>query len=327
MSPSKSETPQYAWFEGAFVPLNDARISVQTHAFLYGTSIFEGIRGYYLPESNSVSIFRMREHYERMLGNARLFYLDDSGLDCDEMIRITTELVARNQPASDIYIRPTLYKGNLNITPHLGQTTTAFTVWSIPFGNYLDLGKGLKVCVSSWRRLRDNAIPPRAKAGGAYMNTALAVTDARKMGFDDAVFLTEAGTVSEGSAMNLFLVKNNKLITPGATENILEGITRASLMEIARNELGIDTIERCVDRSELYLADEAFFCGTGAQVAAITSFDNRDVGNGQIGPITQKLQEIYFRIVKNQHPRYTGWCTLVDLQKADRQKTKSKAVQ
>ena len=315
----KSETQptiqQFAWFEGGFVPLEEAKIGVQTHGFLYGTSIFEGIRGYYLPESNSVSIFRMREHYERMIGNSRLFYLDDSGYDCEAMCKITTELIERNSPTGDVYIRPTLYKSNLNITPHLGQTTTALTVWTIPFGNYLDLGKGLKVCVSSWRRLRDNAIPPRAKAGGAYMNTALAVTDARKMGFDDAVFLTEGGTVSEGSAMNLFLIHKGKLITPGHTENILEGITRASLMEIARKELGIETVERVVDRSELYFAEEAFFCGTGAQVAPITSFDNRLVGDGNVGPITKKLQDLYFKIVKNQMSAYASWCTVVPIKK------------
>lgn len=312
---SESSSPQYAYFEGQLVPLGDAKISVQTHAFLYGTSIFEGIRGYYLPESNSLSIFRMREHYERMIANARLFYLDDSGLSLEDYERITVELIQKNQPDSDVYIRPSLYKSNLNITPHLGQTTTAFTVWTIPFGNYLDLSKGLKVIVSNWRRLGDNMIPPRAKAAGAYMNTALAVTDARKMGFDDAVFLTESGHVSEGSAMNLFLVKNGKLLTPGVTASILEGITRDSLMTLAQNELGVETVQRTIDRSELYFADEAFFCGTGAQVAPITAFDGRAVGNGEIGPVTKQLQEVYFKAVKNQLPEYSKWCTVVNLAK------------
>jgi branched-chain amino acid aminotransferase len=178
-------------------------------------------------------------------------------------------------------------------------------------GNYLDLSKGLSVCVSSWRRLGDNQIPPRTKAGGAYMNTALAVTDARRMGFDDAVFLTDAGHVSEGSAMNLFLIRHGKLITPGDTANILEGITRDTVIQIAKNELGLETESRTIDRTELYRADEAFFCGTGAQIAPITQFDNRQVGTGELGEITHKLQTLYFDVVKGKLPQYRHWCEKV----------------
>jgi branched-chain amino acid aminotransferase len=159
----------------------------------------------------------------------------------------------------------------------------------------------------------DNAIPPRAKAGGAYMNTALAVSDARKSGFDDAIVLTPEGTVSEGSAMNVFIVRNGKLITPAITENILEGITRDTILTLARNELGLQTEERVIDRTELYVSEEAFFCGTGAQVAPITQIDNRPLGDGQIGPITRKVQDLYFQVVKNQIPRYKDWCTCVSV--------------
>lgn len=308
-----SETQsEYVYFEGQFVPFAEAKLGVRTHAFLYGTSIFEGIRAYWLPETRQMSIFRMREHYERLLKNSVLFYLTPTQ-SVDELCEITVELLKKNRPETDMYIRPTLYKADDLVTPQLENNRTEFLVWTKPFGAYLDLEKGLNVCVSNWRRLSDNAIPARAKAGGAYMNTALAVTDARKMGFDDAVFLTENGTISEGSAMNLFLVQNGKLVTPCKTEDILEGITRDTLMTLAREQLGIETEERPIDRSELYHADEAFFCGTGAQVAPITRFDQRPVRDGQVGPLTQKLQALYFDTAKGRLPAYSRWCTLVDV--------------
>lgn len=301
---------EYTYFEGKFVPIEEAKISIKTHAFLYGTSVFEGIRGYYVPEEEAILIFRMKEHYVRMLENAKIFYLTPKET-VDELMDITKTLIQKNQPKTDTYIRPTLFKTGENITPTLEKTITDFCLWTSPLGNYLDLSKGLSVCVSSWRRLGDNQIPPRTKAGGAYMNTALAVTDARRMGFDDAVFLTDAGHVSEGSAMNLFLIRHGKLITPGDTANILEGITRDTVIQIAKNELGLETESRTIDRTELYRADEAFFCGTGAQIAPITQFDNRQVGTGQLGEITQKLQTLYFDVVKGKLPQYRHWCEKV----------------
>lgn len=300
------------YFEGKFVPLEEATLTVKTHAFMYGTSLFEGIRGYWLPESREICIFRMREHYDRLLDNSKIFYMHP-GQTSDELMDITVELVKRNQPDYDTYIRPTLYKGGINIGPNFEKARTDFTVWTHPLGNYVDIDKGLSVAVSSWRRVDDNAIPPRAKAGGAYMNTALIVTDARRRGFDDAVVLTAEGTVSEGSAMNLFLVKNGKLITPAKTENILEGITRATIIELAKNEFGLETEERVVDRTEIYTADEMFFCGTGAQVSPVTQVDTRPIGSGEIGPISKKIQDLYFDVVKNKLPKYSHWCTLVKI--------------
>ena len=199
------------------------------------------------------------------------------------------------------------------ITPKLDQTVTDFCLWTAPLGQYVDTNKGLNVVTSSWRRVDDNAIPPRCKSVGAYANSALIVTDARKMGFDDAIVLNNDGTVSEGSAMNLFLVRNGKLVTPGKNDNILEGITRDAVMRIAREQLGIETEERVVDRTELYLADEAFYCGTGAQVAPITQIDNRKVGDGEFGSISRKIQELYFKAVKNELPEYKDWCVMVPI--------------
>lgn len=307
--------PEYAYFEGQFVPIAEAKFSIKTNAFLYGTSVFEGIRGYYLSEQNAVSIFRAKEHYDRMINNARLFYLspDKLGLNTEKMMAITIELIQRSKPQTDVYIRPTLYKTGDVVTPSLTQTETEFCLWTKPMGQYLDLNKGLSVCVSSWRRLSDNALPPRCKAGGAYMSTALAVTDARENGFDDAVFLTEDGHVSEGSAMNLFLVKDGKLLTPGVNQKILPGITRHSVITLATQELGLQVEEREIERTELYFSEEAFFCGTGAQIAPITQFDKRPVGDGMIGKITAQLQQLYFQTVKNQLAHYTEWCTVVKL--------------
>lgn len=307
---STNPPTEYAYFNQQIRPLSECNISIKTHAFMYGTSIFEGIRGYYLEETNEVAIFRMREHYERMLANSKLFYLTPEH-SLDDLIKITIDLVKKNQATTDIYIRPTLFKTGTNITPSLVNTDTDFCLFTHPLGNYLDINKGLNVCVSNWRRVDDNAIPPRTKAAACYMNTALMVTDARYNGFDDAISINPDGSISEGSAMNLFLIKDNTLITPGKTDNILEGITRDTIIQLAKHELGIHTVERTVDRTELYLCDEAFFCGTGAQVAGIASIDGRPVGNikqndgqnsalGQVGPITKQLQTLYFETVRAQ---------------------------
>ncbi len=312
--PADSQSPhtEYAYFEGKMIPFSEATLSLRNPAFLYGTSLFEGIRGYWLPETGQLCIFRMKEHYQRLLNNSRLFHMTPD-LSVEGLCQITVDLVKKNRITSDLYIRPTLYKSGETITPTLENVPTEFCLWTKPLGEYLALDKGLSVCISNWRRVPDNAIPARAKAGGAYMNTALAVTDARKMGFDDAIFLTEAGTVSEGSAMNLFIIKDNTLITPGKTEDILEGITRDSIITLAKNELGLNTVERTIDRTELYLADEAFFCGTGAQVSPITAIDNRPIGTGEPGIWTRKIQDTYFDTVKNKLSQYQQWCTLVDL--------------
>lgn len=306
---------EYAYFEGNYVPVEDAKVSVKTHAFLYGTAIFEGIRAYWLPETSEIAIFKLDEHLERLKQNSKVCYMTTE-LTPDDMRKICIELIEKNAPTTDSYLRPTLFKTGVNITPSLTKTVTDLTVWTNALGQYVDTTKGLKVCVSSWRRLEDTMIPPRAKANGAYMNTALAVTEARSRGYDDAIVLTHSGHVSEGSAMNIFLVRNGKLITPAVTENILEGITRATLIELAKNEFGIETEERTVNRTELYVADEAFFCGTGAQVAPITEIDERPVGTGKTGPITQKLQALYFDVVRNKVPKYSHWCTLVKIKQA-----------
>jgi branched-chain amino acid aminotransferase len=299
------------YFRGALVPLEQANLTIKNHSFLYGTSLFEGIRGYWLPERRQISIFRLKEHYQRILANSRIVFMtpEDS---LETLMDNTAELVRRNAPEQDIYIRFTLYKDGVNIGPYLDKVKTDYCIWTHPLGDYVNID-GLHVTVSSWRRVDDNAIPPCAKAGGAYMNTAIMITDAKRKGFDEVIALTQEGNVSEGSAMNLFLVRKGKLVTPSITENILEGVTRDSVITLARNELGLDVEERTVNRTELYRADEMFFTGTAAQVAPITRIDDRPVGNGEIGEVTRALQAIYFDVVKNRNPKYNHWCTLVDV--------------
>ncbi len=300
---------EYVFMDGEFVPEQDAKISVKTHAFLYGTSIFEGLRGYWNEEEKQLYIFRMKEHYERLHKSARIMHMKPA-YSVDEMCELTVELLRKNAPETDTYIRPTLYKSACAIGPKL-TGKDSFLVFTSPLGNYVDITKGLKICVSSWRRLDDNTIPPRSKVGGAYANTALIITEALNAGYDEALVLSADGHVSEGSAMNFYLVENGKLITSPITDNILVGITRDAVKQIAQNEFGLEVIERPIDRTELYITDEAFFCGTGAQISPITSIDSRPVGDGQIGQITKKIQDLYFEVVRGKSEKYKKWCTPV----------------
>jgi branched-chain amino acid aminotransferase len=300
------------YFNGEFIPLRDAKISIMTHAFQYGTGIFEGIRGYWNENEKQMYIFRMREHYERLEKNSRILMLE-LNKSIDELCKITLELMKKNKPACDMYIRPNIYKAGTVIGPSLlnkdGKNPTALSITTLPMGEYVDISKGLHVCVSSWTRVEDNAIPPRGKIQGSYVNTALAKTDALLNGFDDAIVLSSDGYVSEGSAMNFFMVRNGKLVTTPVSENILEGVTRATIMELAEKEFGIKTEVRKIDRTELYVCDELFFSGTGAQVSPITKVDHRNVGNGRIGEISKKLQDLYFDVVRGKNSKYKQWCT------------------
>jgi branched-chain amino acid aminotransferase len=305
-------SPVYTYFKGDVRPDEECTISVRNHSFLYGTSIFEGIRGYWVEDQQAMCIFRGKEHYDRLLKNANIFHMRLSE-DTHRCMDVTRELILKNAHKGDTYLRPTIFMDGNSIGPSLDKNPPSLCIFTQPLGDYLPMDRGLHVTVSNWRRNSDNAIPPRAKAGGAYMNTALAITDARRSGFDDAIVLTEQGKVSEGSAMNLFIVRNNVLITPSKTESILEGITRDTIIQLAKEELGLEVCERQVERTELYVADEAFFCGTGAQVAPVTMIDHRPVGTGEIGPIAKQVQDLYFKVVRNQMPKYSDWCTIIPM--------------
>ncbi len=302
--------PKHAFFKGEFVPIEEAKVSVMTHALNYGTGCFEGIRAYWNEEDEQLYLFRMKEHYQRLLHSARILQIK-LPYTADELGDLTVELLRKEGYRQDVYIRPLAYKSSEGIGVRLHDLEDDLAMFAVPFGRYIEREEGVRAGVSSWRRVDDNAIPARAKITGAYINSALAKTDAILSGYDEAIVLTQEGHVSEGSAENLFLVKDGRLVTPPVTENILEGITRATVMEIAREEMSLWTTERRIDRSELYTADEAFFCGTGVQIAAIVEIDHRPIGTGKIGPVVSQLRDLYFDIVRGKVPKYRAWCTLV----------------
>lgn len=307
---------KYAFLGKDFLEFKDAKISVMTHAFLYGTAVFEGIRAYWNKEKKKLFALFVKEHLARLENSSKLLRIKPY-YSLNEMEDIVINLLKKNAPTNDSYVRPSWFKSALRIGPGLisptGESEDSFVVTSLDLGEYLDLSKALSVMVSNWRRLSDNAIPPRAKINGSYVNTALSKSGATLAGFDDAIFLNENGHVSEGSAMNLFIVRNGKLITSGVQANILEGITRNFVMEIAKNELGIETEIREIDRTELYIADEAFFVGTGAQIAAIGKIDNYFISDGNPGKICKKLQELYFNITLGNNPKYLYALTEIEV--------------
>lgn len=305
-----SQETVYAFFKGNYVPVEEANVNIMNHSFMYGTAVFEGIRAYWSEKQNEMFIFRMPEHFERMHDSMKIMYLQTKH-SVDELCQIATELVRKNAPKTDTYIRPCAYKTAHRVGPSLDNNPSDVCMFTVPFGDYFHGAGGLKVQVSNWRRVEDNAIPARAKIVGAYANTSLAKTDALMAGFDECIMLSENGNVSEGSAMNLFMVKHGQLITTTTTENILEGITRSSIVEIAEKEFGWTTIARQVDRSELYTADELFFCGTGAQIAPIIEVDKRPVGDGKPGTMTERIKDAYISICRGENPKYQKWLTPV----------------
>lgn len=300
---------EYAFFEGRIVPFADARISVGTHAVQYGTGAFAGIRGYLDADGETINIFRLPEHAARLLNSAKLLRAT-LPFTRETLARTIIDLVEKNAPTGDVYIRPFVYKSSVQLTPRLTGLDNELAVYMLQLGDYLDTAAGVKAAVSSWQRVADNAIPGRGKLSGAYINSALAKDEAEEKGADEAILLDQHGHVAEGSGCNLFLVRDGALVTAPITGDILEGITRRTMIQFARDE-GIPVEERDIDRSELYIVDEAFFCGTGVQIAPITSIDGRPVGDGIPGPITLKIREIFFDTVRGRNPDYAHFLTKV----------------
>ena len=305
-----SQRPDMTVFmNGAYLPADQARVGVMTHAISYGTGCFEGIRAYWNEEQQQLYVFRMREHFERIHRSCRILNMT-LPYSVDELMEITIELLRRNDLHENTYIRPFAYKADEIIGVKLTGLTDSFTIYAVPMGDYVATS-GLRCGVSSWRRIDDNMIPARAKISGSYVNSAFAKSEALMNGFDEAIMLTSEGHVSEGSAENLFLVSGNELTTPSPSENILLGITRDTVMQLARRELDRITRERQIDRTELYTADEIFLTGTGAQLAPVVEVDHRPVGTGAIGPITTDLLRLYGDVVRGKLPEYIEWCTPV----------------
>jgi branched-chain amino acid aminotransferase len=308
--PTSSIDQGFAFFEGRVVPLAEANVSIATHALNYGTGCFEGIRCYWNAGQEQLYVLKLREHMQRMLRSCRILKIDLKQT-ADELSESILEMLRANGFRSDAYVRPLAFKSGRMIKVALAKVPDSFAAFAVPMGDYLDTTRGLRVTVSGWRRLDDNAIPARGKVTGGYVNTALAVDDAINAGFDDTIMLTGDGHVAEGSSCNFFLVQNGTLVTPPVSEDILVGITRGAVIELAR-ELEIPVLERRIDRSELYVADELFLCGTGVQVAHIGEIDGRFIGeHGRRGPIVSRLQERYIAACRGTIPNYAAWRTPV----------------
>jgi len=293
------------YFNGEYVPLAEARVGILTHALHYGTGVFEGVRAHWDDDSEELYVLRPREHFERWKQNCGILRIEVPP-SSEELCAITTELMRRNGFHCNVYVRPVAYKS----AERIGVATddqNAFAIIAVPFGEYLHGEKGLHAGVSSWRRVEDNAIPARGKICGAYVNSALATDDARRCGFDEAILLNESGHVAEGATCNLFMVRKGKLISPAVTDNVLEGITRDSVMELARRELGLDVVERSIDRSEVYCCDELFFTGTAVGLAPVVRVDYRPVQEGTIGPLTKRLSQLYFDATRGHLAAYRKW--------------------
>jgi len=301
---------EYAFFEDCVVPVEEAKISIKTNSFHYGTAIFEGIRAYWNEKEEQLYILFAKEHYQRLINNCRAMFMELK-YSVEDLVNITKEILIKSQVREDVYIRPIAYFKDLALTPKLIGFTPTVAIYIYKFGRYLDTSKGVKVKVSSWIRNDDNSIPSRWKVSGAYVNSALAKTEALLAGYDEAIMLNQNGFVAEGSGENIFIIRGRKLITPSYSEHILEGITRSAVIKLAKNELVLEVEERPVARSELYVADEVFLTGTAAEITPVIEIDNRKINGGEVGIITKELQELYFKAVSGRIDRYKVWLTPV----------------
>jgi branched-chain amino acid aminotransferase len=298
--------PKYAYFGGKLVPYSEAKVGVMTHGLNYGTGAFGGVRAYWNAEEEQLYVFRPLDHYRRFLNSAKLLCMD-LGLTPEDLRDLTLEVLRAEGYREDCYIRPLAYKSDETIGVRLHDLHDALTIFAVPFTRYVEADEQAHVTFSSWRRIDDNTIPARGKITGSYVNSAFIKTDAMRSGFDEALVLTREGHLSEGSAENVFMIRDGVLITPPVTENILEGITRRTVMDLAREELGLQVVERLIDRTEVYLCEELFLTGTAAAITVVTMVDHRPVGTGKMGPIAARLRCLYDDIVRGKLARYRRW--------------------
>jgi branched-chain amino acid aminotransferase len=298
--------PKYAYFQGEIVPYENAKVGVLTHALNYGTAAFGGLRGYWNNDNEQLYIFRPLDHYRRLLNSARILHMDFDHTP-ESLTDVTVELLRTEGFRQDVYIRPLVYKSEEAIGVKLHGLAESMSIVSVPFGLYVKKDTNAHLTVSSWRRIDDNVIPARGKISGAYANSAFIKTDAELSGFDDAFVLNQDGHISEASAMNVFMVRDGVLITPPVTDNVLEGITRRSVLSIAEKLMGIHVQERPIDRTELYICEEVFLTGTAAQVTAVTQVDHRPIGDGKMGTITAQLRDLFQDVVRGRNPDFKDW--------------------
>jgi branched-chain amino acid aminotransferase len=300
----------WVYFDGEMMRYHDVQLGPMTHALHYGTGCFEGIRAYWNAAQQQLYLLQADAHYDRLRRSASILRLSVPGSPA-ELVELTVDLLRRNEARADTYIRPLVFISDEVIGVSLHNLQQSFLIYTAAFGAYIALEGGIRCVTSSWRRVPDAAIPARAKVSGAYVNSALAKSEALEAGYDEAIMLSMDGHVSEGSAENLFLFKDGVFVTPPVTDDILEGITRRLMIGLIRHELGVDVVERSIDRTELYACDELFLCGTGAQVSPVTEVDRRAIGNGEVGRYSRRLQDVYFAAVRGEDARYRDWLTPV----------------
>jgi branched-chain amino acid aminotransferase len=300
------DAPRHAYFQGKIVPYSQAKVGVLTHALNYGTAAFGGLRSYWNEDQAQLYLFRPQDHFRRFLDSARLLCMEFEQTP-ESLTQIVLDLLREDGYHCDVYIRPLAFKADEIIGVRLHDLHDELSIVALPFDRYVANDTNAHVTFSSWRRVDDNMIPARGKISGAYVNSAFIKTDAVRAGFDEALVLTQEGHVSEGSAENIFMLRNGALITPPVTENILEGITRRTVLELARDELGLPVIERPIDRTEVYLCDEFLLTGTAAQITAVTHVDHRSIGSGQMGPVTARLRRLFNDVVRGREPKYQRW--------------------
>jgi branched-chain amino acid aminotransferase len=302
-----SKNADFIWFDGEFKPWDSVTVPITTHAIHYGTSVFEGIRGY--SNDENLFVFKLKEHIQRLIQSAEVYSINSS-YTLSEICTSTVELLKKNNIRRSCYIRPLLFVGlhgiDLNVTKN---SPSHLAIIAFPFNRYFP-ETGIRTCISSWRRINENSTPPMAKAGGNYMNSVLATQECKRNGYDESILLDYQGNVSEAPGENIFLVRENKIYTPPLSDSVLEGITRDTAITLARY-LGYEVQERSITRTELYIADELFVTGTAAEITPIISVDNHNVSNGEVGKITKKISDLYQKIVISQIPDYRNWLTPV----------------
>ncbi|MEC8440369.1 MAG: branched-chain amino acid transaminase [Chloroflexota bacterium] len=304
---------ELAFFEGKIVPVDSAKVGIMTHALHYGPAVFEGIRGNWNSSKEKMFVFRLKEHYQRLIKGCKILNIEIN-YSVEDLCNITIDLIKASEYKEDIYIRPLAYKSEEKVANlKLHELESKFALMIVPFGNYIDNDKPIRCQTSSWRRPHDSMMPTGVKLSGLYTTSILAKTEAILAGFDEAILLNFDGSVSEGSGENLFMLRDGNLVTPSETENCLLGITRDCVFEIASNEFGMEIKSRKIHRSEIYLADEVFLTGTAAHITSVGQLDNRNISSGNIGEFTKKMQDKYFKIVKGDDQKYIKWCTEISI--------------
>jgi len=303
----KPFVPKFVWFDGKLVRDEDAKVPVMTHAIHYGTSVFEGLRGYW--NSKNLNIFRLQDHIKRFRNSGKVYSIALRFTD-KEIANAIIQICKKNNVKESCYIRPFYFIGKHGINLHVTENTpTHAAIVMFPFGELFNRN-GIKVGISSWRRIHDISTPPLAKMGGNYLNSILVTQESKRNGYDEAILLDHLGNISEAPGENIFIIRNEKLLTPPPSSSALEGITKDSVVKIAE-DLGYQTVEREIPRTEIYFADEVFLTGTAAEISPVISVDGKKVGDGKVGKITENIRKVYSDITMGKNKKYSKWITPV----------------